>query len=160
MTIVRRTPSPFGDLLSLRQAMDRLFEESFVNPRTWSWGQGDLVPMDVYATDDDFVLEANLPGVKPEEVEITVEGNTLTISGETRSSRKEEEGATILQEIRRGRFTRTMTLPAGLEPDKAKATFEDGVLTLRIPKAEQVKPRQTKISSANGHAQPAKIESK
>ena len=160
MTIIRRTPSPFGDLLSLRQAMDRLFEESFVNPRTWSWGQGDLVPMDVYATDDDFVVEANLPGVKPEEVDITVEGNTLTIAGETRSSRKEEEGATILAEIKRGRFTRTMSLPAGLEPDKAKATFEDGVLTLRIPKAEQVKPRQIKITSGNGHAQPARIESK
>jgi HSP20 family protein len=157
MTLVRR--GPFGDLLSLRQAMDRLFEESFVNPRSWSWGDNGLVPMDVYATDDDFVLEANLPGVKPEEVDITVEGNTLTVSGETQSSRKEDEGATILQEIRRGRFTRTVTLPAGLEPDKAKATFEDGVLTLRIPKAEQVKPRQIKITS-DGHARPARIESK
>jgi HSP20 family protein len=159
MTIIRRSPSPFGDLLSLRQAMDRLFEESFVRPDT-AWGEGSLVPMDVYATDDDFVLEANLPGVKPEEVDITVENNTLTISGETRSSRKEEEGATILSEIRRGRFTRTLTLPAGLEPDKAKATFEDGVLTLRIPKAEQVKPRQIKITSGNVHGQHARIESK
>jgi HSP20 family protein len=159
MTIIRRAPSPFGDLLSLRQAMDRLFEESFVRPGV-TWGEGGLVPMDVYATDDDFVLEANLPGVKPEEVDITVENNTLTISGEAHSSRKEEEGATILQEIRRGRFTRTLTLPAGLEPDKAKATFEDGVLTLRIPKAEQVKPRQIKITSGNGHDKPARIESK
>ena len=159
MTIIRRSPSPFGDLLSLRQAMDRLFEESFVSPRL-AGAQGDLVPMDVYATDDDFVLEANLPGVKPEEVEITVEGNTLTISGETRSSRKDEEGATILQEIRRGRFTRTMTLPAGLEPETASATFEDGVLTVRIPRAEQVKPRQIKIGSGNGHVQAASVESK
>ena len=83
MTIIRRAPSPFGDLLSLRQAMDRLFEESFVRPGV-TWGEGGLVPMDVYATDDDFVLEANLPGVKPEEVDITVENNTLTISGEGR----------------------------------------------------------------------------
>ena len=158
MTIIRRATAPFGDLVSLRQAMDRLFEESFVNPRSWNWGDGNLFPMDVYATDDEVVLEANLPGVKPEEVEITVENNTLTISGETRSSRS-EEGATILNEIRRGRFTRTMTLPAGLEPDRAKATFEDGVLTLRIPTAEQVKPRQIKISTGNG-SHPAKIESK
>ncbi len=157
MTIVRRSPSPFGDLLSLRQAMDRLFEESFVRPGS-AWGESSLVPMDVHTTDDDLVLEANLPGIKPEEVDITVENNTLTISGETRSSRT-EEGATILQEIRRGRFSRTLTLPAGLEPDKAKATFEDGVLTLRIPKAEQVKPRQIKITS-NGHGAPARIESK
>jgi HSP20 family protein len=68
MTIVRRSSAPFGDLLSLRQAMDRLFEESFVNPRTWSWGDHQPVAMDVYATDEDLVLEANLPGVKPEEV--------------------------------------------------------------------------------------------
>jgi HSP20 family protein len=177
MTIVRRTG--FGDLLSLRQAMDRLFEESFMNPRTWSWGESQLVPMDVYATDDEFVVEASLPGVTPEEVDITVEGNTLTIAGETRSARKDEEGSTLISEIRRGSFRRTMSLPAGLEPDKARATFEDGVLTLRIPKAEQVKPRQIKITSQQAgfgeqarfteqarptgdgrHAKPAAVEAK
>ncbi len=161
MTTIIRHTSPFGDLLSLRQAMDRLFEESFVNPRTWSWGEGALVPLDVYATDEELVVEANLPGVKPEEVEITVEGNTLTIAGETRSSRKDDEGSTILSEIRRGAFSRTLALPAGLEPDRATATFEDGVLTLRIPKAEQVKPRQIKVTSVDGeHTQLATAEAK
>jgi HSP20 family protein len=179
MTLIRRPSSPFGDLLSLRQAMDRLFEESYVNPRTWTWGGEHLVPLDVYATDDDLVVVANLPGAKPEEVEITVEGNVLTIAGETMSSRKEGEGSALLQEIRRGAFSRTLTLPAGLEPDGATATFEDGVLTLRIPKAEQVKPRQIKIATGQGqastngqaasqtqaaddgqHAQPAAVESK
>jgi HSP20 family protein len=150
MTAIIRHTAPFGDLLSLRQAMDRLFEESFVNPRTWSWDERQLMALDVYATNDDLVVEANLPGVKPEEVEITVEGNALTIAGETRSSRKDDEGSTILSEIRRGAFTRTLALPAGLEPDRATATFEDGVLTLRIPKAEQVKPRQIKITSGDG----------
>ncbi len=164
MTIIRR--GPLGDLVSLRAAMDRLFEESFVNPRSWNWGESGLVPMDVYMTENDFVLEASLPGVKPEAVDITVEGNTLTISGETGTSSRQEEGATILNEIRRGSFTRTMTLPAGLEPDKAKATFEDGVLTLVIPKAEQAKPRQIKVSASVSPAgapaggQPARIESK
>ncbi len=153
MTIVRR--SGFGDLLSLRQAMDRLFEESFVNPRTWQFGEGQLVPVDVYATSDDVVVEAILPGVKPEEVDITVEGSTLTIAGDTSSMIPEREGL-LLQEIRRGRFMRTLTLPAGLEPDKATATFEDGILTLRIPKAEQVKPRQIKITTGDGqHEKPA-----
>jgi HSP20 family protein len=150
MTAIIRHTAPFGDLLSLRQAMDRLFEESFVNPRTWNWDERQLMALDVYARNDDLVVEANLPGVKPEEVEITVEGNALTIAGETRSSRKDDEGSTILSEIRRGAFTRTLTLPAGLEPDRATATFEDGVLTLRIPKAEQVKPRQIKITSGDG----------
>jgi HSP20 family protein len=147
MTVVRR-PSPFGDFLSLRQAMDRLFEESFVSPRTWTGsGESQLVPMDCYATADELVIEAQLPGVKPDEVEITVEGNVLTIAGDTKSERKVEEGSTVFQEIRRGRYSRSLTLPNGLEPDRATAEFEDGMLTLRIPKAEQVKPRQIKINA-------------
>jgi len=156
MTLVRR--SGFGDLLSLRQAMDRLFEESFVNPRTWQFGDEQLVPMDVYASDDEVVVQAILPGVKPEEVEITVEGTALSISGETTVTNDGKAGSMLLQEIRRGRFIRTLSLPAGLEPDKATATFEDGVLTLRIPKAEQLKPRQIKIQTE--HAQPAPVEAK
>jgi HSP20 family protein len=149
MTIIRR--SGFGDLLSLRQAMDRLFEESFVNPRTWQFGEGQLVPVDVYATNEAVVVEAILPGVKPEEVDITMEGNTLTFAGDTSSTMPDRESL-MLQEIRRGRFIRTLTLPAGLEPDKAAATFEDGILTLRIPKAEQVKPRQIKITTDQGQS--------
>jgi HSP20 family protein len=164
MTIVRRTP--FGDLPSLRQAMDRLFEENFGSPRTWQFGEGQLVPMDVYTTTDDVVVEAILPGVKPQEVEITVEGNTLTIVGDTSSMIPAREGL-LLQEIRRGRFVRTLALPAGLEPDKATATFEDGILTLRIPKAEQVKPRQIKITTSQAqferdsqNARPVPVEAK
>ena len=157
MAIVRR--AGFGDLLSLRQAMDRLFEESFVNPRTWQFGDGQLVPVDVYATKADVVVEAVLPGVKPDEVEITIEGNTLSLSGDTSSMIPAHEGL-LLQEIRRGRFVRTLTLPAGLEQDKATATFEDGILTLRIPKAEQVKPRQIKISTGNGRHEPQPVEVK
>ncbi len=158
MTLIRRTG--FGDLLSLRQAMDRLFEESFVNPRTWQFGEGQLVPVDVYASNDEVVVEAILPGVKPEEVDITMEGNALTLAGDTSATVPDREGL-LLQEIRRGRFIRTLTLPEGLEPDKATATFEDGVLTLRIPKAEEVKPRQIKITTGDGqHARPAAVEAK
>ena len=161
VTAIIRHTAPFGDLLSLRQAMDRLFEESFVDPRTWSPGESALVPLDVYATDEELVVEVNLPGIKPEEVEITVDGNTLTIAGETRSPRKDDEGSTILSEIRRGAFTRTLALPAGLEPDRATATSEDGVLTLRIPKAERAKPRQIKVTSGDGeHAQLVTAEAK
>jgi HSP20 family protein len=98
--------------------------------------------------------------VKPEEVDITMEGNVLTIVGDTTSSIPPREGV-LLTEIRRGRFVRTLNLPEGLEPDKAVATFEDGILTLRIPKAEVVKPRQIKISTGDGQqAQPAAVEAK
>jgi len=153
MTFIRRA-SPFGDLLSLRQAMDRLFEESFVNPM-WQVGEGQPVPLDVHQDDDVVTVVAHLPGVKPEDVEITVEGETLTISGDTTQKTTEENGQTLLQEIRRGRFMRSLTLPVGLEADKASATFEDGVLTLRIPKAEATKPRQIKITSGAHNGQPA-----
>jgi HSP20 family protein len=146
--------------------MDQLFEESFVKPGTWQFGEGQMVPVDVRATNEEVVVEAILPGVKPEEVEITMEGNTLTITGDTSSMIPAREGL-LLQEIRRGRFVRTLTLPDGLEADKATATFEDGVLTLRIPKAEQIKPRQIRIATepsrldGNGqHEHPATVETK
>jgi HSP20 family protein len=147
MTIARR-PSPFGELLSLRQAMDRLFEDSFVRPP--GWGSGSLdglgLPVDVSMTAEELVIEAQLPGVKLEDVDITVENGRLTIRAETGAERSEDNGDFLIREIRRGSFNRTLNLPSGLEPDKAAATFEDGILTLRIPKAEEVKPRQIRIS--------------
>ncbi len=153
MTISRR-PSPFGELLSLRQAMDRLFEESYVRPRgAWSSASGEAAPLalDVSTTTDALVVEAALPGVRPDDVEITVEDGTLTIRGSARNEGREQEGDVLVQEIRRGDVSRSLSLPSGLEPDKAEATFEDGILTLRIPRAEQVKPRQIRISpTTNG----------
>ena len=146
MTIVRR-PSPFGELLSLRQAMDRLFEDSFVRPGDWTARSADsALPLDVSSTADELVVEAALPGIRPDDVDITVEDGTLTIRGETTSERRDGEGDYVVREIRRGSFSRSVSLPTGLEPDKAVATFNDGILTLRIPRAEEVKPRQIRIS--------------
>lgn len=147
MTITRR-PSPFGELLSLRQAMDRLFEDSFVRPAGWGAATIDAssLPLNVSMTADELVVEAQLPGIKPEEVEITVENGRLMIRGESATERSETEGDFIVREIRRGAFSRSVSLPTGLEPDKTTATFADGVLTLRIPKAEAVKPHQIRIS--------------
>jgi HSP20 family protein len=158
MTLIRRT-SPLGELVTLRQAMDRLFEDSFVRPRVWgSWSEGASLAIDIRSTPDALIVEAALPGIEPDDVDITVEGGALTIAGEYRVEHDEGEGDYLVQELRRGSFSRTVTLPDGLEPDKATATFEHGVLTLRIPKAEEIKPRQIKISptSGNGHdAEPA-----
>jgi HSP20 family protein len=144
--IVRR-PSPFGELLSLRQAMDRIFDDEFFRP-VWTSADRDALslPLDVRTTPDALVVEAALPGIKPEDVEITVENGTLTISGKSAEERQTEEGSHLVREIRRGSFSRSVTLPTGLEPDKATARFEHGMLTLEIPKAEQVKPRQIRIS--------------
>ena len=161
MTIARR-PTPFGELLSLRTAMDRLFEDSFVRP-AWAGGTLDTTPfpLDVRMTPDDLVVEGQLPGVKPGDVEITVENGRLTIRGTAASEEERQDGDFLVREIRRGSFDRTVALPTGLEADKATATFEDGVLTLRIPKAEQVKPRQIRItpSTSNGSHDAPAVES-
>ena len=145
MTIVRRS-SPFGELMSLRQAMDRLFDDDFVRPLRAGLHDGPSLPLDVTTSADELLIEAALPGIKPEDVDITIENGTLTVTGKTADERRAEDASYLVQEIRRGTFSRSVTLPNGLEPDKATATFEHGVLTLRIPKAEQVKPRQIRIS--------------
>jgi HSP20 family protein len=146
MTLVRRS-SPFSELVTLRQAMDRLFDDTVFRPLTAYPGSGDFsrLPLDVRTTPDALLVEAVLPGIKPEDVEITVENNTLTIRAEDRNERTEDEGGWVVREISRGSLMRTVTLPTGLEADMAEATFEHGVLKLRIPKAEQVKPRQIRI---------------
>jgi HSP20 family protein len=158
MTIARR-PSPFGELLSLRQAMDRLFEDSFVRPSGWGLAASDTtqVPLDVRVTADELVVEGQLPGVKADDVDITIENGRLTIRGTTATDDERRDGDFLVREIRRGSYSRTVTLPNGLEADKAAATFDDGVLTLRIPKAEQVKPRQVHITptSHDSHDEPA-----
>lgn len=145
MTLVRR-PSPFSELVTLRQAMDRLFDDRMFRPFEAVSDSFGRLPLDVRSTGDALVVEASLPGFGPDDVDITVENNTLTIRAEQRDERTEESGDWLVREIARGSLMRSVALPTGLEADRAEATFEHGVLTLRIPKAEQVKPRQIRIS--------------
>jgi HSP20 family protein len=148
MTLIRRT-NPLGELMSLRQAMDRLFEDSFVRPGTQP-GESQL-PLDIRTTPDAVVVEAALPGVKPEDVDISVLGDTLTINAAHRAEDSREEDGYMYREIRRGSFSRQVTLPSGLKTDDATASFDNGMLTLTIPKAEEVKPRQIQVTtSSNG----------
>jgi HSP20 family protein len=145
MTLVRR-PSPFSELITLRQAMDRLFDDTVFRPLTgYDQGGFSRLPLNVRTTPEALLVEAELPGMKLEDVDITVENGALTIRAEDHTERSEDRGDWIVREIARGSVMRTVTLPTGLEADKAEATFENGVLTLRIPKAEQVKPRQIQI---------------
>ena len=139
----------------MRNAMDRFFDDDF-RPFTWLSGgfNSPALPLDVTTSPDSVTIEAALPGIKPDDVDITVENGAVTISGKTAEERTAEEASYVLQEIRRGSFSRTVSLPSGLEPDKATATFENGILRLEIPKAEQLKPRQIKISPVtDGHGQ-------
>lgn len=140
---------PFREAMSLRNAIDRLFEESFVSPR-FGWlaplGAAD-VAIDMYETKDQVVVKAALPGIKPEQTEVTITGNTLTIRGEAKEEKEIKEENYICRERRIGAFSRSIALPDGLKTDKAEATFENGVLTLTIPKAEEKKAKTIKIKT-------------
>ena len=140
---------PTSELVSLRDAMDRLLGEGFVRP--WSnlgtiFG-GESPALDMYETDNDVIVEAVLPGVKAEEVDVQVAGNVLTIKGERKEEKKEEKASYIYQEQRYGSFCRSLTLPTEVDVDEAKAEFEHGVLTLTLPKSETVKPKFIKIKT-------------
>jgi HSP20 family protein len=144
---------PLSEMVTLRQAMDRLFEDSFVSPLTWRTigGGADTVsaPIDVHETADEIVVTASLPGIKPEDVDITMTGQTLTLKGEFKSDQEEDRGQYLYRERRFGAFNRTLQLPVRVEGDRAEASFENGVLTLHIPKSEEVKPRQIQIKPAH-----------
>ena len=143
---------PFPEMLSLRQAMDRLFEDSFVSPLSWRTiaNEGTITPpVDVHETPDELVVTAALPGMRADDVEITMTGQTLTIRGEFKADETVTRDQYLVRERRSGSFSRTLQLPVRVQGDRAEATFIDGVLTLRIPKAEEVKPRQIQITGAH-----------
>jgi HSP20 family protein len=147
---------PLGEMVTLRQAMDRLFEDSFVSPltlRTYN-GEGTSPALDVHQTADEIVVSAALPGMKAEDVDITITGQTLSIRGEFKADEKVERDQYLYRERRYGSFHRQLQLPVRVQGDAATANFEDGVLTLRIPKSEEVKPRQIHIKAA-----PKQVES-
>jgi HSP20 family protein len=141
---------PVGEMVSLRQAMDRLFEDSFVSPTTWRGHAGEQLttPIDVHETPDELVVTAALPGMKPEDVEITITGQTLTMRGELKEDESIERDQYLYRERRYGAFSRQLQLPLRVKGDEAEATFENGLLRLSIPKAEEVKPRQIRISAS------------
>ncbi len=146
MSILRRETA--GDLMSLRAAMNRLMEESFVRPFGMFEDFAPALPaVDVYETDEEIIVKATVPGVKPEDLEINAIGNTLSIKGETKEEEETKKGAYLHRERRYGAFNRSFTLPTTIDANKAAAEFEHGVLTLTLPKAELVKPKSLKIKA-------------
>ena len=137
---------PINDLMTLREAMDRLFEDSFVRPSNQTAaGGGVSLPLDMYETENELVVSAALPGVKPEDIEITVTGEALSIKGAVHAESSVERANYRRQERHFGAFSRTVALPVMVQVDKAEAKFRDGVLTLTLPKAEAVKPKTIKL---------------
>jgi len=141
---------PFREAVSLRDAMNSLLQESFVRPGSAQGQSGSFaLPLDVAENDNEFVVKASLPGIKPENVQITVQGDSLSIRGEVKSEGEQKGDRWHLRERRSGVFQRSLTLGTPVDPEKSHADFEHGVLTLSLPKAESSKPRQIKIG---GHA--------
>ena len=139
--------NPWRDMVSLREATNRLLEDSLVRPRH-AWEDGTLerayrLPLDVYTTPEEIVVTAAFPGLVPDEVDISIEGDTLTIRGELRAPLENVEY--LIQERPYGAFSRRLTLNVPVDAVKAEAVFENGVLTLTLPKAEETKPRIIKV---------------
>lgn len=144
MSMLRRRSS---DVVSLRDAMNRLLEESLVRPL--SQEQGLQIPaVDMIEKEHEVVVKATLPGMKTEDIEVTTVGNTLSIKGEIKEEKEEgEEGEYIYRERRYGSFCRSFTLPEEINVNEAEAEFEDGILTLTLPKTETAKRKSITIKS-------------
>ena len=140
---------PFTELMPSEHMLDRLFG----NRAPFAWktnGETEFgyFPMDVAETADGYEITASLPGLKPEEVEIQIHGTTVTIKGEMKSESPpelEKDKAYLRRERRYGAFSRSLTLPTDLDAEKATAVFEHGVLKLRLPKSEAMKPKTVKV---------------
>jgi HSP20 family protein len=141
---------PFREAVTLRDAMNTLFQESFVRPSSFLGANGgsSSLPLDVCETENEFVVKASLPGVKPDDVQITVHGDTLTIRGETRAEEERKGEQWHVRERRHGAFQRSVSFTAPVNADKAQAQYEHGVLVLTLPKADEAKPRQIKIGGS------------
>ena len=136
--------SPARQLVRLSDAMDRMFDETWARPFGRSEREFRL-PLDVYTTPSEIVLTANVPGLKPEEVEVTLEGDTLTLRGEFKPPMENVDY--IFQERPYGKFSRTLTINVPMDHEKVEAAFENGVLTITLPKAEAARPKTIKVET-------------
>jgi len=137
---------PAREMMTLREAMDHLFDDAFTRPLTLRDGWS-APAIDMYQTDDEIVVKASLPGVKADEVQINITGDVLTLKGETKQVEEKKDKAWHMREQRWGAFERAVALPTEVVADKAKAEFENGILTITLPKAEEVKPKVINIKA-------------
>jgi HSP20 family protein len=140
-----KTWAPFDRLASLRDEVDRLFDFSWPT-RDSGLFSGWSPAVDVHDEKDNLVVQVELPGLKKEEIEISLHDGVLTISGERKTERENKEGETFRSERYFGKFQRSVTLPTQVDSDKVQATYKDGVLTIDLPKAEAAKPKQINVS--------------
>jgi HSP20 family protein len=133
---------PFQEMLNLRRTVDRLFDNT--TDHEWQpmqWG----LAVDVVENKDDFIVKASVPGINPEDLDVSYSDGTLTIKGEVKADNEVKENQYHLRERRYGSFARSITLPTTIKGDAIEASYQNGVLNLRLPKAEEVKPKRIAI---------------
>ena len=138
---------PVREMMTLREAMDRLFDDAFTRPISLRDGGWSAPAIDMYQTDDEVVVKAALPGFNANEVQINITGDVLTIRGERKHEEEKKEKAWHIREQRWGSFERSVALPTAVKSDTASADFENGILTITLPKAEEVKPRTITVKA-------------
>jgi HSP20 family protein len=138
---------PMREMMTLREAMDRLFDDAFTRPINLRDGGWSAPAVDMYQTDDEVVVRAALPGFKADEVQINVTGDVLTLRGVVKQEEEKNDKAWHIREHRWGSFERSIALPTDVKADKAVADFENGILTITLPKAEEVKPKTITVKA-------------
>jgi HSP20 family protein len=140
---------PFREMASLRRMMDRMFDDAMLEtPEEWqsqNWG----LALDVMEKDDEYIVKTSIPGIKPENLEITYNNNVLTIKGETKEENEIQEARYHMRERRFGTFSRSITVPSSVKSDDIQAEYDAGVLTLRLPKAEEVKAKRISVKATD-----------
>ncbi len=138
---------PFREMLQMRRTMDRLIDGSLTEN---DFGQSEWsLPLDVVEKDNEYVVKASLPGIKPEDIDVTLDKGLLTIKGQVQDESDKEEGQYHLRERRFGMFSRTIQLPTSVNADQIQADYKDGILMLTLPKTEEVKPKKIAIKHAD-----------
>ena len=136
---------PFREARRMHDLLDRVMDRSMVDP-LWSSGVA-VLPLDMYQTDDEIVVKASAPGMTAEDIEISITGETLSIQGELKADIEQEGVRYHIRERRLESFSRSISLPTLVEAEKAKAEFENGILTLTLPKVEEVKPKTITVKA-------------
>ncbi len=140
-SITRR--NPFRDLLDMRDSMDRMLARNFFG--TSMFGEDWDLALDVAEKPDEFVVKASIPGINPNDLDITFNNNVLTIKGEVKGENEEKDTKYHLQERWSGSFSRSISLPGGIKADDIQASYQAGILTLHLPKREEVKPKRISV---------------
>ena len=140
-----RRRDPFREMMAFRTAFDNLFDRSFPSAGWWDSELTGQFALDVAENEDGFEVKAVLPGINPDDLEVTFRNNTLTIRGESTQDEEKEDTRYHLRERRYGSFTRSVTIPTNINAEDIEASYDAGILTLRLPKTEDVKPKRIPI---------------